>query len=95
MDMTTFDKIKKYYDTGLYKNSHLITLVQFGHLTTDQYAEIVGESFPENVSTERVPSVIEEIKEETKTLNAKVQALTESNQFLEDCIVEMAEIVYA
>ena len=38
---------------------------------------------------------IAELQSENKTLKAKIQALTESNQMLEDCIVEMAEIVYA
>ena len=32
---------------------------------------------------------------ENRTLKAQVQALTESNMFLEECLVEMAEIVYA
>lgn len=35
------------------------------------------------------------LQTENKTLKAQIQALTESNQFLEDCLVEMAEIVYA
>lgn len=33
--------------------------------------------------------------DEVAQLKAKVKALTESSQMLEDCIVEMAEIVYA
>ena len=40
-------------------------------------------------------SPIETLQDENKELQAKVKALTESNQMLEDCIVEMAEIVYA
>lgn len=40
-------------------------------------------------------SGIETLQDENKELQAKVKALTESNQMLEDCIVEMAEIVYA
>ena len=38
---------------------------------------------------------IETLRNENKELQAKVKALTKSNQMLEDCIVEMAEIVYA
>ena len=38
---------------------------------------------------------IEKLQSDNKELQAKVKALTESNQMLEDCIVEMAEIVYA
>ena len=90
-----FNKIKKYFGKGIYNKNHIIAFVKSGVLTTDEYAEIVGETFPEDVSLEREPTAIEVLQSETKTLNAKVQALTESNQFLEDCIVEMAEIVYA
>lgn len=35
------------------------------------------------------------LKTKNAQLEAKVKALTESSQMLEDCIVEMAEIVYA
>lgn len=40
-------------------------------------------------------SDVETLQDANKELQAKVKALTESNQMLEDCIVEMAEIVYA
>lgn len=40
-------------------------------------------------------SPVETLRNENKELQAKVKALTESNQMLEDCLVEMAEIVYA
>ena len=35
------------------------------------------------------------LKTKNTQLEAKVKALTESSQMLEDCLVEMAEIVYA
>lgn len=35
------------------------------------------------------------LKAKNNELEAKVKALTESTQMLEDCLVEMAEIVYA
>lgn len=38
---------------------------------------------------------LESISSENETLKAKVTALTTSNQTLEDCLVEMAAIVYA
>ena len=36
-----------------------------------------------------------ELQSQNKELQAKTKALTESNQMLEECLVEMAEIVYA
>lgn len=94
-----FDKIKNYYNKGIYKKVHIIALVQSSKLSTDEYEDIVGESFPEDVSIEKEPSAMEtaikEVQNQNKVLEAKIQALTESNQFLEECLVEMAEIVYA
>ena len=50
---------------------------------------------PEPEPTETPKSTIEVLQEQNKQLEAKVKALSESSQMLEDCIVEMAEIVYA
>ena len=41
------------------------------------------------------PDPVTELQTENKALKAQVAALTESQQFLEECLVEMAEIVYA
>lgn len=38
---------------------------------------------------------VEVLCEQNKALQAKVKALSESSQMLEDCLVEMAEIIYA
>lgn len=38
---------------------------------------------------------IKALEEENRTLAAKNEALTQSTQMLEDCIVEMAGVVYA
>jgi hypothetical protein len=38
---------------------------------------------------------LEQLQTENKKLTAKIDTLTQSSQMLEDCIVEMAEIVYA
>lgn len=46
-------------------------------------------------SPEKVPDEITALKTKNTELEAKVKALTESTQMLEDCLVEMAEIVYA
>ncbi len=43
--MTLFEKVKKYYDLGIYKKSHVAAFVAKGKLTPEQYAEIVGEDY--------------------------------------------------
>jgi hypothetical protein len=58
----------------------------------EAYISSLPELEPE--SEEPVDPIVE-LQEENQRLNAKIKALTESNAFLEDCIVEMAEVVYA
>lgn len=66
----------------------------FNYITNIKGDLIDVEKTGELVIKEPVDPVAE-LQQENKTLKAQVQALTESNQFLEDCLVEMAEIVYA
>ena len=40
------------------------------------------------------PNVIEDLKKENKLLKAQLQAQTERSDFIEDCIAEMAGVVY-
>ena len=44
---------------------------------------------------ERPKTELEILQDENKKLAAKINTLTQSNQMLEDCVVEMAGIVYA
>lgn len=57
------------------------------------YDELTGTFYkttpPESPKTNR------ELTEEVKRLRAQLKAATQNNQFLEDCLVEMANIVYA
>lgn len=46
---------------------------------------------PQPTTDERV----EVLERENKTLQAQLEAMIQSNQMLEDCLVEMAGIVYA
>ena len=39
-----FEKIKKYYDLGFYKESHLKKLLSVGAITQDEYDEITKEN---------------------------------------------------
>ena len=39
-----FEKIKKYYDMGLYKKVHLEKLLTVGAITEEQYEKIVKEA---------------------------------------------------
>lgn len=46
---------------------------------------------PQPTTDERV----EALERENKTLQAQLEAMIQSNQMLEDCLVEMAGVVYA
>ena len=50
---------------------------------------------PEPEPTEPEPGELEILQAENKTLKAQVQALSEQQGFYEDCIAEMASVVYA
>ena len=39
-----FEKIKKYYDMGLYKEVHIRKLLSVGAISQDEYNEIVKEN---------------------------------------------------
>ena len=43
--MNIFEKVKKYYDMGFYKNVHIQKIVQAGKLTADEYKLITGEDY--------------------------------------------------
>ena len=41
-----FDKIKKFYDYGIYSKEKVADFVKNGVITAEQYKEITGEDFP-------------------------------------------------
>lgn len=49
---------------------------------------------PEEPEEEKIPTN-EELAKENKELKSKLEAAIESNSMLEECIAEMAEVVYA
>ena len=62
-------------------------------ITMTEYEEIISEE-PED----ETPVIPEDETEEPLTraeLTAKVKALEDRNEFLEDCLLEMSEVVYA
>ena len=75
-----------YFDYVLDDNGNLIDVIK----TQDKPEPELDPSLNINDN-----SMMMNLYNENKILSAKVQALTESNQFLEDCIVELAETVYA
>jgi hypothetical protein len=84
-----FDKIFQYapyMDYVLDDNGNLIDVIK----TQDKPVYV-----PEPSRMDILEEENKILQEEVKTLKAKNQAITESNQFLEDCIVELAETVYA
>lgn len=40
-----FDKVKKFYDMGLYTNAQVAQFVRKGKLTEEEYEEITGEKY--------------------------------------------------
>lgn len=50
---------------------------------------------PEEPETETLSQRVISLEQQNKTLQAQLEASIQSNQMLEDCLVEMAGIVYA
>lgn len=40
-----FERIKKYYEKGIYKDSHIAIFVQKGVITEEEYKEIMGKDY--------------------------------------------------
>ena len=63
------------------------------------YDDATGTFYPADGEKPKPPTTTDDevvaLKTQNAQLEAKVKALTESSQMLEDCLVEMAEIVYA
>lgn len=59
-----------------------------------QIVERTQEEMDTDYASRPAPEPTAEEKEKT-LMNAKIQALTDRNEFLEDCVAEMAAIVYA
>lgn len=47
MAMSKFEKVKNYYDNGLWSISRVHDAVVKGYITAEQYAGITGEEFEE------------------------------------------------
>ncbi len=45
MHSKDFDKIKQWYDKGIYKKSHVRMMVEKGKITAEEYKEITGEDY--------------------------------------------------
>lgn len=43
-----FEKVKRYYDSGLWSEERLRNVVNIGAITEEEYEEITGKSFWEN-----------------------------------------------
>lgn len=68
--------------------NNIVTSMEVNQEALDAYVATLPEP-------EEVVDPIEELQDENRMLNAKIAAQSESIMFLEECIVEMAEVVYA
>ena len=74
-----------------------LTTAGFKQVTEEEYATLRG-YFAEQKDVERAPTTDERVtvlEEENALLKAQIQAQSDQMDFYEECIVEMAEIVYA
>ena len=90
-----FDKIKSYFDTGLWSVEMVSKAVAKGKISEDEYQQIVGIPYQEGSTGEDIDSRVSELEHENFMLKAQIKAMSGRNDFIEDCIAEMAMAVYA
>lgn len=59
------------------------------------YIKIRDADNAKTIASDQTAMKIGELTNENVLLKAQIQALTNQNDFLEDCITEMAQIIYA
>lgn len=80
---------------NIYQNEILVNTIVCDPNYIDEYCTMCGYTYKELPKLEQVePDPIPQIPD-NETLFVKIQALTDQQSFLEDCIAEMASIVYA
>lgn len=79
-------------ENGIKKYFELVSPIPegSGRLRTDGISQVWWEAFPEYIP----PEPLKPEPDKITLLEAKIQALSDQNEFLEDCIAEMAAEVY-
>lgn len=84
----------------LYRDGAIVNTIEAPLDFVQKYAQEMGYTFeefpltsikPVQTDSERITS----LEAENKILKTQLQAQSESHDFLEDCITEMAQVVYA
>ena len=83
----------EWYRHGLWDKQTLALAVARGRITAADYTEITGEDGTQP-STDAPPTYAELVAE-NKLLQQKAAALADQNDFQEELIVELAEVIYA
>lgn len=82
---------------ALYHNSEIVNTIIADDIFIKEYCSTMGYTYKEINSTSATninKSLIEQLQQENKLLKAQLQAQTERSDFIEDCIAEMAGVVY-
>lgn len=95
IDVCVFDSLgvaRDFLSQGVWKGANQVLSIPGGFGIGDKYSNGKWErlNFPENPE----PTPISLLQEENKLLKSQLQAQTERSDFIEDCIAEMAMMVY-
>lgn len=90
-----FDKLNKYFESGLWSEEMIANAVVKGKITEDEYQQITGVTYVGEDSSGDLASKVQALENENFMLKAQIQAMSDRNDFIEDCIAEMAMAVYA
>ena len=87
------NQFAEWYRRGLWDKQKLALAVARGKISAEDYTEITGEDGSQLVAD--APPSNADLAEENKLLRQQVAALSDQNDFQEELIVELAEVVYA
>ncbi|MEA5085112.1 MAG: hypothetical protein VB018_13340 [Lachnospiraceae bacterium] len=84
-----------YFDTPLTNDDGVYLYKYVDGIVAERTAEEIAADIPEKVAVPTDAEKIETLQGENTLLKAQVNALSENQEFLEDCLIEMAQEVYA
>ena len=82
---------------ALYHNSEIVNTIVADDAFIKEYCSTMRYTYKEINSTSATntnESLVEQLQQENKLFKAQLQAQTERSDFIEDCIAEMAGVVY-
>lgn len=78
-----------------YKTIDGTPIASSDHVSSPLWIEITEEEYNKLISQKTDTERLEDLEADNNLLKQQLKAASDQNEFLEDCVAEMAQIVYA